>query len=252
MNEDTQQVAPSSLYELTKNLLALEEIKRNPELVGEESFDESQIAVIEGAIARVLGDTADKIDAYGEMITQFVIAADVARSMIDIEQERRIDILRKRAAANEAAADRLRVIALQVMKLRNVKKIEGVTTTLQANGLAAVCEVFDETLIPDEFKRWSIEWKGEKKPTLPPSGHSTFDLPIHECKVSSEPDKKKLLAALKEQCEECDGSGITEHRPNNGYSDDKIERVCAKCNGKGTRLIPGARLIADRTKLVIK
>jgi len=224
----------------------------------------------------------EKVDNYAKLIHYFTMRAAAAKgeleAFVKIETER----LKKRITRAEADARRLGDFALFVIdSLGRDNKgkrlpLEGVNYTLTAAGVADSCEVTDESLVPLEFKTVELTarmpgdmWNkaciadfNEKDTTkriaaLQLAVLSTSDAITFNCEYAV--DKKKLLAALKEPCEACsvdDGCPAGKTLSTTFASEENPEGIemvdCPKCGGTGKRRIPGARLLTNKTRLVVK
>jgi Zn finger protein HypA/HybF involved in hydrogenase expression len=212
--------------------------------------------------------TKDKVDAVAEFIFYLMEEQATAEAVIASIEESRLAIQQAKVNRMSREAERLRDMVLTLMRnAGNDPKsgkpfpIPGNRWTFHANKVAASCEITDESLVPIEFKTVEVVWSGSSKAWgVPAAEQTTYELPRAECTVSWSVDKKALLAALKETCDRCEGSkevmsGVEPAAVAHDAVTEPAESgpvVCPKCNGKGTRLIPGSRLVNDKLKLVVK
>lgn len=210
---------------------------------------EDMLAEFQKEVQETLLAKGEKVDSYAKLIHYYSMRAASAKAELDTYGKLETERLKKRVARFENDARRLGDAALYVISLMprdkkgKLQRLEGVNYTLSAAGVADSCEVYDESKVPDEFK--DVEFTSSQ----PLSSWKTKA--IQDCIVSVIPwkltysvDKKRLLAALKEACGQCLGKGAM------SFEDGSDPANCGKCNGTGHRLIPGAKLLTGKLRLV--
>lgn len=266
---------PATLYNMVaymKALASMEEVPADLE------------AAFEAECRTALEATADKIDAVHSIMFRFAAQAEAARgSAAGYEEVLAAEIEReqKRAGRYEGKLENLRRMIMEVGVMRGLYVGEGdkrKPAPLQGNvatfqfDLMPQCiseEGFDEALVPDEFKPGTV--------TVPESVWNTILALIDaikdpgglakECTASArrqatitrKVDRKALLAALKQPCQKCNGTGEVEVKDPAQMSAAALESGapselinCYECKGSGKRKVPGAKLEVGRLKLVVK
>lgn len=233
------------------------------------------------SVREALLASRDKVDAYHGILGQTMMSATVADAVADhhAEQSR---AMRDRASRLRGVAERIKNYVLDAVRTLGAdpksktgayRKLEGTCCTFQANKVGASCEVFDAELIPLKYKSVTISTNisGElwlrpcrlcsdlrgrapdpsaiECPTCGYSGLAMPDLGRGMFRPEWSIDKKALLADLKQTCEPCGGSGCFQV-----IHFDKAATLepCKDCAGKGTKRIPGARLLDGKLSLVVK
>lgn len=214
---------------------------------------------LQRAVQEALRGTAEKVDSVGFVIDEYVDRIGALSGEIEAHQSGKLKRMIAERERLQKDLDRLRdyclacIVALG-MKDGKYQKLKGETCTFQADKLAPSCEVVDESLVPNEFKSMTISYSasvvgfGEANVRREPYANTItgYLLPAIGCKFEYSIDKKVLLAALKALCATCKGEGDL---PANSMGEFI---PCPKCNGKGTTLIPGARLVTGRASLKLK
>ena len=201
----------SSLFDALATLDALQDAGELNEGVEARIWEEIAVAAFA---------STEKIDGYAYVISRLLTEADAADAEAASIEKRELSRLKARAERVRAHAARLSSIALGTMRNLKVSELNGTTATLKAYKVPDSAMVIDESAIPAEF--------------------------FHTItRVETKLDKYDLLAALKEPCAACQGSGI-------GKSETTEVENCHKCRGTGKRQIPGAQLVTDKRRMVIK
>jgi hypothetical protein len=217
--------------------------------------DENLRVEFEKEVADELLALGSKIDSYADLITYFLQRAEAAKAEAAIQKSHTVERLIRREKRARADAERLMQMAVYVIRTLGrddkgkYRKLEGLNAALSVAKVADSCEVYDESLVPDDYKDATIshkmtarEWQEMTSVKIIEKGEAP-KLRFNLFKVDYSIDKTRLLAALKEPCAECKGSGELD------AFDEFIP--CPKCNGKGTKLIPGARLLSEKLRLVV-
>jgi len=219
-------------------------------------------AFYEAEVAGLLTEiTKEKIDAYAGIIEHFTMEAEATLYRIGVITDREIGRLKERVARFQREAEKRSQMALQAMAVLGEKKLEGHYSTLKMNLAAPSIDYteYDETKIPREFRKVvaTVELPLAELPVyevngLPadedePGELEAYEFPVELIKLSYSIDKNALLKALKEPCEKCCGAGQVFYTQEQGSEDLVLPElpepvICPTCNGRKTRLIPGARL----------
>lgn len=243
-----------SLWDLTAHIMSLEETAEGgiPADV-KQDFEKELDAFLQGS--------AEKVDAYISVMDRLAeeASAAMARSGSTALVVARHD---KRSARVMAQLSALRERAISVIRLRGKdtkghwRALEGNHGRLRAVRVAPSCEVDDESMVPDDYKNVTLthtmtarEW--QEMTSVKATVTGIAPLRFNSFKVSYSTDKKRLLDALKKDCAQCKGSGEMAASLMSGDGPD-AKTVCNKCNGKGTVLIPGARLVDGKLRLVVE
>lgn len=274
MQEQTNEVARPRLWDLADQMRALLDTEEG----GVPPEEEQAFAL---SVREALLASRDKVDAYHGILGQTMMSATVADAVADhhAEQSR---AMRDRASRLRGVAERIKNYVLDAVRTLGVdpksktgayRKLEGTACTFQANKVGASCEVFDAELIPLKYKNVTLSitlagdaWLkpcgacAEFRSRAPdPSGlecatcgYTGYAMPLLT-RGSLRPewsiDKRALLADLKQPCEPCGGFGSFQVAHS---KEAPTLESCNACAGKGTKRIPGARLLDGKLSLVVK
>lgn len=276
-----------TLWDLTAHLMALREQEEGVPAELETEYQNELTAYLTGSAEKV-----DQYIAVMDRLTEEAGAAAGRLEVQVAAGTRTTRRQRRNEAELEALKDRaLGVIRmLGKDKADKWKPLKGTTGQLRALNVGATCEVTDGEKVPIAYKNVALSitlgaatWKGNCFPCEGkgkvlagnrPGAVDVFGDPIilerpavgstcPDCdgtgdakhvqflranlKQAYSIDARALLAALKKTCEGCGGF------PNN---DDETSptfgATCSKCNGLGTVLIPGAKLITGRMRLIVE
>ena len=229
------------LYEIAAELQCL--------LDTEDLVTEEQELAFVAELARNVQHFVHKRDAYGHFIrTCESVAA------YDAEEIKRISEHKKRV---QNAAERCRRYLAMVLDAlgpdtRGRFRLEGNTLTLSTRAVKSKLEIFNESLVPIEYKNVTItvpaQWFEQYAKVLEalgvPISRATFT--VNEGGVRAE------LEGAPMPCSYCGGVGKIDKDACDLMSLQPVQ--CPDCHGSGVlpRSVPGARLIEDRRTLVIK
>ncbi len=112
----------------------------------------------------------------------------------------------------------------------------------------ASVEITDSSLIPEELVQYSGTISGQAWYEMSQIEHDGPYTDMwwkgrQDVQMERVPLKEKIKAALKQDCENCEGRGCMA-----GLK----EVECAECGGSGKRYITGARLVNDKVRLTVK
>lgn len=189
----------------------------------------------------------EKRDSFCNFLAFLEAQEDFANGEIE-----RLGDRKKRIAA---ARKRLEKIAIGVIQSFGKeddgvwKKIEGATSSLQLDKNPPSVEITDDRAVPSEYKSYEIAMK------VPASRWEMLSkiMVALDFQLSKDPivsiDLKRVAKELKRMvpCEACGAIGVVE---NGNVPFD----ICSVCNGEKQvpAVVPGARLVTDRVRLVRK
>jgi hypothetical protein len=139
----------SSLFDITHNLKAIEEILENAE-------DPNQVSEMVAQSLQLQGQLKEKVENYANLIMQLEGLAEL--------RKKEADRLAKLSKTMEARADRLREALKDGLKLINVQKIstDKYDVKIRKNGGLAPLAIREEHIIPDEWKKTKVEIELDK------------------------------------------------------------------------------------------
>lgn len=139
---------PETLYEIIDHLSALYDTLEGLEADAPERAGlEAEIVRFEEAEVRNVDNIAGYL-AFCESQQEFA-AAEIKR-------------LQRRKATWEGREERLKTTVERVMKLANVKRLEGNLSTLRLQACPASVEVLDQSIVPQEYIRVTVEESVDK------------------------------------------------------------------------------------------
>ncbi len=245
-----------SLYTIEADLAALV-VMREQTLEGSEfencsdpiTAQEAQLRTIDTAIREYIAAEIRKADSIADLLLMLDRVAgepkDRKGGRIVCELDQEIERLRERRDNLRKRAEHIKGIVQAVMsgmewKPGKPRKIEGVrhTLSLVGNGGKQPVVISDESLVPDEFCKATIELSMIAWKELLALAGAEAD--YGSARITRVPWISLIAAELEKPCGMCDGKGE--------YSDPEPGR-CEVCGGSGRRGVPGARL-AERGESV--
>ena len=213
-----------SLYDLADDLVSLLALR-------EEMAEEKEATdAIDGAIAEYMAALPTQVDPVAHVLLTLE-----SQEKLAAEEVARIAARRRRIAS---AAERLRRyccnILLQLPKPKNgSRKLEGSTSTLllKGNGGVEPLDVYDESLVPEEYCTATITMPWTQYVEIP-------SIHIGAAKVTRSIDNAAVRKGIASQCWFCQGGPEKEG--------------CGVCGGSGMHNVPGARLLERGHHLEIK
>lgn len=235
LREDTHGVIPYTMRDVETTLAALCEVdpeELTPELRAEFERD----------LAEAIRKAPEKRERVAIKLFDLGQRAAIKRAAAKAHLDRARE-LEASAAKYEDDAERLKNYVLDVMRelpqpKRGPRILEGTSATFKAAKVPDSVEVFNETLLPEEFRTAIV--------TLSLSAYRELASELTRLHVPApvwgRVDKKEIKAALTEAlpCEKCLGAKTY------------IGSACPACSGDGTRHIPGARLATGKLRLVVE
>jgi hypothetical protein len=231
----------------------------------------------------------DKIDAYIAAMDMLAENASEAQGAVKGKREATALAVQRnatRAERNERELERLKDRAILAIRMLGPddkgkwRKLEGTSgrAIKVFNVPASIDPKIDEEKVPLAFKRVTLqarvgaeEWRQsateEKESVEMQNFRKAAPLPwlvvinerarllatIGGWLETWEIDRNALLKALKEPCAVCKGSGRVAHVPMAALGTEaNSESECVVCGGGGTRLIPGAKLLVGRLRVVVE
>ncbi len=233
MDAPQAQTHSLTLYSLTDELAQLMALR------AEMAENAEDTAAIDGEIAVYLQRLPEKVDAVAAILrildSQVGLAADEVQRL----NQRR----RRLAAAREKLAGYVCDILSQLPEpKRGSRKLEGGTATLALvrNGGAEPLDVYDESLVPDEYCVAVVKIPWAKWLDI----REFADCP--PANVEREVNNKAVREALAAPCWACEGTGIIP-------TDTPSETTpCNCCMGDGKGSVPGAKLMERGSRLEIR
>lgn len=214
-----------TLYALTDELSQLLAVR------AEMLEDKEDVAAIDTAIAEYMTALPKKADAVAHVLRSLETQAALSK----LEEER----LYERRKRFESCYECLEACVSRAMSklpkpARGSRKIEGSVSTLmlKGNGGPAPLDVYDATLVPDEYCTFTLALTGagfEKLTQLVDRDDFVFA-------ADRAVDNTAVRKALEAPCWLCDGKGGD----------------CSSCGGSGKQGVPGARLLERGAHLEIK
>jgi hypothetical protein len=233
-------VAPGlPLHELEENLMAMVDTEAMVTPEQEEQF----LAELSQGLQLVKA----KRDRVAAFIRQ--AEADAAYAADEIKR------LQARKRILENAAERVRGYVLWIIEALGpdtkgkLRKLEGEKFTFAARALKPKLEITDETLIPNAYKRVSLDVPAELYVKYSGVLHALGMLPPTAKYSIDEPALREALEAAPQMCWACEGSGKRQIELG-----DQVFETCPNCGGSGVLepSVPGAKLVDGRLSLVVR
>lgn len=237
-----------TLYSLADDLVSLLDLREDM------AENKEGTEAVDAAIAEYMQSLIPpKVDAVAHVLLTLDSQTELAAAEVQ-----RLAARRRRIAS---AAERLRQYCCDVLaKLpapkKGSRKLEGSNSTLilKGNGGLQKLDVYEESLVPDEFKLATV--------ALPLNLWLTLRETISEAdrpKATVAVDEKAVRKALDAPCWVCEGSGLSVEpdafRMSAGADGSTCESfacACPSCGGSGKAGVPGARLLERGHHLEIK
>jgi Siphovirus Gp157 len=195
-------------------------------IVDQEGFDDSQ----KGELVKYLEGAIEKRDRLGEFITRMESEGKAIR-----EEEKR---LATRRQGFEKIANCIRESIHEQMREWQIKKVEGKLYTFAVQKNPASVEIFDEAQIPGEFLDYTPQVDKNK---------------VKEALVAGQQIKTGDVVRFAHQTEEGPDHAVAAIAPDGMVAlDDMAGLFAPHCFVKPYPVVPGARLITDKTRLVIR
>lgn len=229
-----------TLYEAEESLLAL--------LDTEDLVQPEQEAEFRQDLARQLEATIQKRDNVASFISACEAQADFAAE--------EIERLRRRKAAFENAAQRLRSYVVSVIEAQGpdakgkLKKLVGQRFTMSARACAASVDVFDEALVPLKYKHVTVSMPAEDWEALFDAAGSPVIPGSHVAYSIDKVAIKAELSAPPVPCWHCGGIGMVEAPRDEKDSVAQCPVCFGACNI--ARIVPGADLVVGKLSLQIR
>lgn len=231
---ESHQVGSSlTLYHLSDELTSLLAVR---EEMAEGKEDTSEI---DAAIAEYMAALPQKVDAVVHVIRTLESQAELAAAEIH-----RLSARRRNFAS---AVDRLKEYCCSVIERmpkpkKGSRKLEGETASLvlKTNGGLQPLDIYDEALVPDEYKIATVSFPAQQISALLRAG--VIDI----LKTTTDVNNATVREALGAPCWLCEGHG---DKPKNSMGEFES---CSECGGSGKASVPGARLLDRSSHLEIR
>lgn len=186
-----------------------------------------------------------KADAIAAQLRKWRAEVDSARK----EEERCYGVRRRAEARSEHLKANVIAImqhcpAVAVSKTGSLS-LAGTTSILrvQGNGGMAELQIYDERLIPDEYRVAVVKLSRSAWLRLLDSVESGNRSNLVYQSVTYEIDEDAIRAELAKRCESCAGSGKRVTVKIENYITEANDYNCPDCGATGRHLVPGARLM---------
>lgn len=212
-------------------------------------------------IQQAVRDVKEKRDGVAAYLLKLMIEAAKAEGAIAVQLEE-LQRLQSRKERFENAANRLKDYVLGVIrefgkdeKTERYKVLEGNTATLKANRVPASVEIVDESKVPARYKSATVKLKPDeyaavdemlrylrtlkRVPDAVGAGIMVLQGALQTAQLYT--SKTAVGDALKSACQKCMGAQAIDGSP--------VE--CIVCNSTGRQLVPGAKLVEDKLRLVV-